>query len=267
MSHRKAKGLLRVRPIQAALVVAAVAAGVGQFVTSVASTEDVRDWLALREECLQLEEPEKLPACQEFLDLDNSDSSGPQEATAASLEIRFCDDAPSDLWPCDCLPNGLDVRCTFRICGYEKGHYTGSNLSLFVSQVVKEARSWGPRSVISTKFTGFADGTKWGSEKTPKPQPFSDFLRLCLERAEGQSLREMSHFSADDYLDAQLALLRGCALEEELAKSVSGFEFDSMPDFSFRTRQVGVSDPSARAAEFTVTVANKCGSLAHGRTN
>ena len=175
--------------------------------------------------------------------------------------IQFCD-AAVNTNPCGCSANGVDAECTFRICGYPPGHYRGSNLPLFAARVAEEIKSWRPRYLVSTEFVGLADGTIWGNEKQPKPQPLSELVERCLLRASRNHARAISKLSEHDYLDAELALLRGCALEEELAQNISKFEFDYTPGFSFDSRKERVSDPNMRAAELKLFVAKACGRLA-----
>jgi hypothetical protein len=246
------------KKILAVLIVMAV--GEGHFTKiSTSSSETAREWLARREKCLQLENAKTLPACREFFE-----PEVPEEKPTGTA-IQFCKSLEPDAQSCRCRPNGLDVECTFKICGYDEGYYRDSDLPLFAARVAEELKSWGPKSLVSTKFVGFADGTRWGDEKKPKPQPVSEFLTSCLQKAAREHEKVMGKLSEHDYLDAELALLRGCALEEELALGIKSFKFDSTPSFSFENRKVGISDSSTRAAELEVIVANRCGSLSYGQ--
>jgi hypothetical protein len=220
--------------------------------------EDPRETIALYEECMKLNDSKSLPGCRKFFRPEPF-----QQGEAAGKSIQFCDllkvvNAPA----CSCRSNAVDVECTFRICGYPEGYYRNSNLPAFAAHVAEELNSWGPSYLVVTKFVGFADGTAWGEEKRPKPQPISESLNRCLSKATREHAAAINESNQYDYLDAQLALLRGCALEEELAQNIKSFEFDSTPSFSFESRKAGISDPGTRAAELKVVVANGCGRLA-----
>ena len=252
---------MRFKMLMAVLVTMAV--GEAHFAKgSYPAIESARERLARREKCMQLENSKALPACREFLD-----PGVPGEEQSAGTAIQFCESInPVDAPPCRCMPNGVDVECTFRICGYRERVLSRLNLPRFAAHVAEELSSWRSKSLVSTKFVGFADGTAWGDEKKPKPQPISGFLKGCLARATRENKKAMSGLGEPDYLDAELALLRGCALEEELTLDIGGFEFDSTPVFSFDSRSVGLSDPKTRAAELKVVAANSCRRLRYGRT-
>ena len=239
--------LTQPRMAMALLVAIMISTGQG----SGARAESSRSRLARLEECQKLDNPRKSPGCREFFE---SEPSGTPVST-----VEFCE---SNTRPCVCSDNGVDVRCTFRICGYAKGFYRDSNLTLFAEQISSELSSWGSKSVIFTKFIGFADGTKWGTEKKPKPQPLSQTLVRCLSRARKENESTMRDLLGVDLLDAELALLRGCSLEDALRQIIENFEFDSTPAFSFDARRGGVSDSNIRAAELEVVIADACRRLA-----
>ena len=231
------------------------------FVTNSSAIESARERLARRERCMQLENASAIPACREFPEPESPESQ------PVGAKLQFCEGLNEGASaPCKCKSNGIDVECTFRICGYREGFYRSSNLSRFAARLAEELNSWSSKSLVSTEFVGFADGTSWGDKKEPKPQPLSVSLKSCMLRAARAHATAMSRLNEADYLDAELALLRGCALEEELAKGIKNFEFDSTPSFSFDSRKAGISDPNARAAELRFVAANSCGRLRYGQT-
>jgi hypothetical protein len=216
------------------------------------------DNLAIREACLaDLDNDRKLKECRPYL---GSDGKGSKETPRRGL--RLCRDSllPSQI--CSCAANGIDVRCIYRICGYEGGYYSDESLLAFSMRVADELTFWGAKAVVSSRYVGFADGKPWGQKKEPKPQPIAADLDSCLRRAAKKSESTLLQLNDIDRRDAELALLRGCALEKALKPSIWNFEFDSLPGFSFEKRRNGVEDSRIRAAELEVVIADACGRLA-----
>lgn len=217
------------------------------------SVEDSRGELELREACLKMRDPRENPKCWEFFPPVRLDA-----VPKSSSTIRFCDGVQSGaVRKCDCTPNKIDISCTFKLCGYEKGSYAGPSLPEFAHSVSEHLDEWSGHLVI-VKFVGFADGTAWAAKKQPKPQPLSEFVRRCLDNSVQDNVRKMERLSERDRLDAELAILRGCALEPLVAELIPDFRLEPGPEYSFAARQIDVTNSDARAAELQLTVANAC---------
>lgn len=212
-----------------------------------------RDELRIRRACLaDRENGRRSPACDRWLRA----FAEPEPEGA----LAFCRDSSTSTPVCECAQDGTDARCTFRICGYPWGDYKGAKLPTFAARVAKELRSWEGATFLAAIFVGYSDGTGWRSASSaPKPQPVPSAIARCAANALEKSASEVDDRKID-HRDAELATLRGCALEEALRNTMRDFRFEGAPDFSFQARPSGVDvdNPNIRAAELKIMIARGC---------
>lgn len=222
------------------------------------------DRLRQHDDCVKLRrelgpvEASKIPGCEPQVS-DATTESAPKSGTSVP-PLTLCRDQRDR---CECLPNGIDRRCKFDICGYQRGHYSDGGLPELASRIADEVALWSSSDFVLVRFVGFADGVAWLSEngrlKPPQPESIPAGVALCERRATQEAAAAVAKLSQADLADARLAILRGCMFEQVMRERLPKFELDSVPKFSFERRKVGVDDPTARAAELEIVVANSCG--------
>jgi hypothetical protein len=93
----------------------------------------------------------------------------------------------------------------------------------------------------------------------PKPQPIRASVLQCLVDAQELRKEKLRNLDKVDYRDANLALLRGCALELAIRRSKQNFNLSAERAFSFSARVRGEKNDTARAAQLEILTETSCG--------
>lgn len=183
-------------------------------------------------------------------------------STAANVHLGLCKtSAANGRPPCRCSDNRIDAVCTFRICGFIEGYFTHPELYRLAGDIAYQLQEYDDDEVAAFSFRGFADGTRWGKNRSPKPEDKLDEVASCLSNAIDFHRYDFASFNVQDRLDAELALLRGCGLEVAMKSSSEAFKFNVPPSYSFSGREIGKSNAKLRSAEFEFTIIDGCGRI------
>lgn len=215
--------------------------------------QNSRDLHALREACLSnIEVARRNPLCHRFLPPSFKETNDHTEP------LGTCGEKDSR---CDCVAGSPDAICTYKICGFEGGSYSHPGLIFLAAQIRNDLKAKADdlgELELSTSFVGYADGMKWIDDRLPKPQPVPAKLAACLRNAMDFHKLDPRQYSQDERRDVEVALLRGCALEDSFQGIVEDFALDWPPGLPSHRRIETLIDSSLRSAELTVAIANGC---------